>query len=219
MIGAYGLGTQPSYRYKLWLQARLAAPPTTIAMILIIVALARPLSGRTAQGWLIVIGVAVGFVAWTFDGLVLTIGDLGRLLLVLAAWAPLAVSAASAASLGCCSRSGARRRVGGEGRRERGRRGDNRGGWRRPALDRGACAGDRARAGGSAGRALDTPHGRPPHRPGSKPGSHFCSATSAAAGSSGSSRFWPARWPSAGPGSTSWCATPPASSRRTCRRR
>ena len=99
VIRAHGLGTQPSYRYKLWLQARLAAPPTTIAMILIIVALARPLSGRTAQGWLIVIGVAVGFVAWTFDGLVLTIGDLGLLPPVLAAWAPLAVFAASAASL------------------------------------------------------------------------------------------------------------------------
>jgi lipopolysaccharide export system permease protein len=99
VIRAHGLGTQPSYRYKLWLQARLAAPPTTIAMILIIVALARPLSGRTAQGWLIAIGVAVGFVSWTFDGLVLTIGDLGLLPPVLAAWTPLAVFAASAAWL------------------------------------------------------------------------------------------------------------------------
>ena len=99
VIRAHGLGTQPSYRYKLWLQARLAAPPTTIAMILIIVALTRPLSGRAAQGWLIAIGVAVGFVAWTFDGLVLTIGDLGLLPPVLAAWAPLAVFAACAASL------------------------------------------------------------------------------------------------------------------------
>jgi lipopolysaccharide export system permease protein len=99
VIRGHGLGTQPSYRYKLWLQARLAGPPTTIAMILIIVALARPLSGRTAQGWLIAIGVAVGFVSWTFDGLVLTIGDLGLLPPALAAWAPLAVFAATAASL------------------------------------------------------------------------------------------------------------------------
>ncbi len=98
-IRAPGLGTQPSYRYKLWLQERLAAPVTTIAMILIIVALVRPLSGRAAQGWLITLGVAVGFVCWTFDGLVLTFGDLGLLPPVLAAWTPLAVFAASAASL------------------------------------------------------------------------------------------------------------------------
>lgn len=99
VIQAPGLGTQPSYRYKLWLQARVAAPPTTIAMILIIVAMARPLSGRKAQGWLIAIGVSVGFVCWTFNGLVLTIGDLGLLPPVLAAWTPLTVFAASAAWL------------------------------------------------------------------------------------------------------------------------
>ena len=98
-LRAPGLGTQPSYRYKLWLQERLAAPVTTVAMILIIVALARPLSGRAAQGWLIALGVAVGFVCWTFDGLVLTIGDLGLLPPAMAAWAPLAVFAASAVSL------------------------------------------------------------------------------------------------------------------------
>ena len=90
---------RPSYRYKLWLQERLAAPVTTIAMILIVVALARPVSGRAAQGWLIALGVAVGFVCWTFAGLVLTFGDLGLLPPVLAAWAPAGVFAASAVSL------------------------------------------------------------------------------------------------------------------------
>jgi lipopolysaccharide export system permease protein len=98
-IRAPGLGTRPSYRYKLWLQARLAAPVTTVAMILIVVALARPLSGRAAQGWLIALGVAVGFACWTFAGLVLTIGDLGLLPPVLAAWAPAGVFTASAVSL------------------------------------------------------------------------------------------------------------------------
>ena len=61
VIRAPGLGTQPGYRYMLWLQERLAAPLTTIAMILIIVALVRPTEGRAAQGWLLVSGVAVGF--------------------------------------------------------------------------------------------------------------------------------------------------------------
>ena len=74
MIRSPGLGTQPAYRYMLWLQERLAAPPTSIAMLLIIVTLMRPTEGRAARGWLIVLGVAVGFIAWTFDGLVLTFG-------------------------------------------------------------------------------------------------------------------------------------------------
>jgi lipopolysaccharide export system permease protein len=99
VIRTPGLGTQPSYRYKLWLQARLAAPVTTVAMLLIVVALARPLSGRAAQGWWIALGIAVGFVCWTFAGLVLTIGDLGLLPPALAAWVPAGVFAASASSL------------------------------------------------------------------------------------------------------------------------
>ena len=86
MVRSPGLGTQPGYRYMLWLQERLAAPPTTVAMLLVIVALMRPTEGRAAQGWLIVLGVAIGFVCWTFDGLVLTIGDLGLLPPALAAW-------------------------------------------------------------------------------------------------------------------------------------
>ena len=96
---APGLGTQPSYRYKLWQQERLAAPVTTIAMILVVVALARPSSGRAAQGWLTAMGVAVGFLCWTFDGLVLAIGDLGLVPPAMAAWTPLLVFATTAASV------------------------------------------------------------------------------------------------------------------------
>ena len=96
---APGLGTQPGYRYKLWRHERLAAPATTIAMLLVVVALARPSGGRAAQGWLIAMGVAVGFLCWTFDGLVLAIGDLGLVPPALAAWTPLLVFAATAASI------------------------------------------------------------------------------------------------------------------------
>jgi lipopolysaccharide export system permease protein len=99
VVRSPGLGTQPAYRYMLWLQERLAAPLTTIAMIMVIVALMRPTEGRAAQGWLIVAGVATGFVCWTFDGLVLTLGDLGLVPPALAAWTPLAVFAVLAASI------------------------------------------------------------------------------------------------------------------------
>jgi lipopolysaccharide export LptBFGC system permease protein LptF len=43
--------------------------------------------------------VATGFVCWTFDGLVLTLGDLGLLPPALAAWTPPAVFAVTAASI------------------------------------------------------------------------------------------------------------------------
>jgi lipopolysaccharide export system permease protein len=99
VIRTPGLGTQPRYRYMLWLQERLAAPATTVAMMMVIVGLVRPSGGRTAQGWLIAMGVAVGFVCWTFDGLVLAIGDLGLVPPALAAWTPLLVFAATAASI------------------------------------------------------------------------------------------------------------------------
>jgi lipopolysaccharide export LptBFGC system permease protein LptF len=59
----------------------------------------RPSAGRAAQGWLIAVGVAVGFVCWTFDGLVLAIGDLGLVPPALAAWMPLLVFASIAASI------------------------------------------------------------------------------------------------------------------------
>ena len=99
VILAPGLGTQPRYRYMLWLQERLAAPVTTVAMMMVVVGLVRPSGGRAAQGWLIAMGVAVGFVCWTFDGLVLAIGDLGLVPPPLAAWTPLLVFATTAASV------------------------------------------------------------------------------------------------------------------------
>lgn len=98
ILHATGLGTRPAYRYKLWLQERLAAPPaTTIAMNLIVVALARPLRGWATQGLVITIGV--GFLCWTFHGLVLTFGDLGLIPLALAAWRPVPVFLAIAWSI------------------------------------------------------------------------------------------------------------------------
>jgi lipopolysaccharide export LptBFGC system permease protein LptF len=41
----------------------------------------------------------VGFLCWTFDGLVLAIGDLGLVPPALAAWTPLLVFATTAASI------------------------------------------------------------------------------------------------------------------------
>jgi lipopolysaccharide export system permease protein len=93
------LGSQPAYRYETWLNERLAGPVTTAMLLLLTVALARPPRGRSTQGVLIGIGIGVGFLLWVFDGLVLNFGDLGLVPPIVAAWTPVAVSAAVAASV------------------------------------------------------------------------------------------------------------------------
>jgi lipopolysaccharide export system permease protein len=89
-------GTQPGYRYKLWLHERLAGPITTMILVMLTVALAQPFESRTGRGILLAIWLAAGFVAWTFDGLVLTFGEIGLLPPTLAAWTPPMVFAAVA---------------------------------------------------------------------------------------------------------------------------
>jgi lipopolysaccharide export system permease protein len=93
------LGSQPIYRYATWLHERLAAPVTTAMLLLLTVALARPPRGRATQGMLVVIGIGVGFLLWTFDSLVLNFGDLGLLPPVLAAWTPVPVIGAVALTI------------------------------------------------------------------------------------------------------------------------
>jgi lipopolysaccharide export system permease protein len=90
------LGSQPTYRYETWLHERLAAPVTTAMLLLLTVALARPPHGRATQGVLVTIGIGLGFLLWSFDGLVLNFGDLGILPPALAAWTPVPVIGAIA---------------------------------------------------------------------------------------------------------------------------
>jgi lipopolysaccharide export system permease protein len=93
------LGTQPGYRYKVWLNERLAGPVTSVVLILLTVALAQPFESRTGRGLLMAIWLGLGFVSWTFDGLVLTFGEIGLLPPALAAWTPVLVFAALAITL------------------------------------------------------------------------------------------------------------------------
>jgi lipopolysaccharide export system permease protein len=93
------LGSQPVYRYATWLHERLAAPVTTAMLLLLTVALARPPRGRVTQGMLVMFGIGLGFLLWTFDSLVLNFGDLGLLPPVLAAWTPVPVIGAVALTI------------------------------------------------------------------------------------------------------------------------
>ena len=94
-----GLGSQPAYRYQTWLHERLASPVTTAMLLFLTVALARPSRGRATQGTVIALGIGLGFLLWTFDGIVLNFGDLGLLPPLLAAWTPVPVIAAIAGSI------------------------------------------------------------------------------------------------------------------------
>ena len=76
-----------------------ASPVTTAMLLFLTVALARPPRGRAAQGMLIAVGIGIGFLLWTFDGIVLNFGDLGLLPPLLAAWTPVPVIAAIAGSI------------------------------------------------------------------------------------------------------------------------
>jgi lipopolysaccharide export system permease protein len=93
------LASQPRYRYGTWLHERLAGPVTTAMLVLLTVALARPPRGRATQGPLVAVGLGVGFVLWTFDGVVLNFGDLGLVPPVLAAWTSVVVIAAIGATI------------------------------------------------------------------------------------------------------------------------
>jgi lipopolysaccharide export system permease protein len=93
------LGSQPAYRYATWLHERIAGPVTTAMLLLLTVAIARPPRGRATQGTLVAAGIGGGFLLWTFDNLVLNFGDLGILPPLLAAWTPVPVIAAIAASI------------------------------------------------------------------------------------------------------------------------
>jgi lipopolysaccharide export LptBFGC system permease protein LptF len=68
-------------------------------LLLLTVALARPPRGRATQGTLVAAGIGAGFLLWTFDNLVLSFGDLGLVPPLLAAWTPVPVIAAIAASV------------------------------------------------------------------------------------------------------------------------
>jgi lipopolysaccharide export system permease protein len=103
------LGSQPAYRYATWLHERVAGPVTTAMLLLLTVAIARPPRGRATQGTLVAAGIGGGFLLWTFDNLVLNFGDLGLVPPLLAAWTPVPVIAAIAASI-VLHDHGARRR-------------------------------------------------------------------------------------------------------------
>ena len=96
MVDTSGFGGRPGYMYDVWLQKRISRPAATVLMILMAIPLVQFFQHRIGGGWLLASGVALGFLYWIFDGLLLTIGEAGLLPAPLAAWTPILVFTALA---------------------------------------------------------------------------------------------------------------------------
>lgn len=94
-----GYGNRPLYLYEVWLHKKIARPVATIMLLLLGIAAVQMVHPRGPASIMIVIGIAIGFVYWIFDGLVVTIGESGLLPSAMAAWIPPIVLASLAGTI------------------------------------------------------------------------------------------------------------------------
>ena len=93
------VGNQPQYLYDVWIHKRIARVLATVVLILLAIPLVQRFHRRLKIGWILAGGLGIGFLFWTFDGLILAVGEAGLLPAPIAAWAPLAVLAILVTSL------------------------------------------------------------------------------------------------------------------------
>lgn len=98
-IANAGFGIRPTHVYRTWRHKRITALVTCILMIVIAV----PLSGRFRRGGglglLFAAGVAMGFGFFLFEGISLTMGELGIMPPWFAAWTPVLVFTSAAGAI------------------------------------------------------------------------------------------------------------------------
>lgn len=98
-IANAGFGIRPAHLYRTWWHKRITALVTAALMVLIAV----PLSGRFRRGGglgvMFAAGVAMGFGFFIFDGISLTMGELGIMPPWFAAWVPVAVFSTAAGAM------------------------------------------------------------------------------------------------------------------------
>ena len=83
-----GTGNQPDYVFRVWVHERISRPISTIFLVFLTVALARPSNRGPGGGWWLVVSMSVGFALWSIDGLMLKLGEHGLLVPWVAAWVP-----------------------------------------------------------------------------------------------------------------------------------
>lgn len=94
-----GFGIRPVHVYSTWLHKRITIALTGVLMLLIAV----PLAGRHRRGGglgiLFAVGIALGFGFFVFDGISVTMGELGLLPSWMAAWLPMLVFALTSGTI------------------------------------------------------------------------------------------------------------------------
>lgn len=94
-----GFGVRPAHVYSTWLHKRLTLFLSAALMLLVAIPLAHRFRRGGGLGMLFAVGVAMGFIFFIFDGLSLTMGELGLMPPWLSAWTPVLVLAGVAGTI------------------------------------------------------------------------------------------------------------------------
>jgi lipopolysaccharide export system permease protein len=82
------VGARSVYFYQTWLQHKVALPISLLVMILLAAPVAQGMLRQGGMATGLALGVALGFLYFVCEGLMLTLGETGALAPLVAAWAP-----------------------------------------------------------------------------------------------------------------------------------
>lgn len=88
------VGSRPADFYETWLLRKIALPLVTIMMVLLAAPVAQGLQRHGGLGAGMAVGVGLGFLYFVTDGLLMTLGEMGTISPMIAAWSPTALFAA-----------------------------------------------------------------------------------------------------------------------------
>jgi lipopolysaccharide export system permease protein len=88
------VGSRPVDFYRTWLLRKVALPLVTIMMVLLAAPVAQGLQRHGGLGAGLAVGIGLGFLYFVTDGLLMTLGEMGTVAPMVAAWTPTALFAA-----------------------------------------------------------------------------------------------------------------------------
>lgn len=88
------VGSRPVDFYRTWLLRKIALPLVTIMMVLLAAPVAQGLQRHGGLGAGLAVGIGLGFLYFVTDGLLMTLGEMGTVAPIVAAWTPTALFAA-----------------------------------------------------------------------------------------------------------------------------
>jgi len=88
------VGSRPVDFYETWLLRKTGLPLVTIMMVLLAAPVAQGLQRHGGLGAGLAVGIGLGFLYFVTDGLLMTLGEMGTISPMIAAWAPTALFAA-----------------------------------------------------------------------------------------------------------------------------